>query len=120
MIWCNLILFISSVSILAFILRYRVHFHIEYQPRTRTKTKRRLSLPSQDRFGRATQSKASDVEPIMKAHQPAGMIHAPEIAAALVSQGMKKTSARIVANRVCASEETDFTVLLRRAIQEAA
>jgi hypothetical protein len=48
------------------------------------------------------------------------MQHAPEIAAALASQGLKKTAARIIANRVCSCEETDFTVLLRKAIQEAA
>jgi hypothetical protein len=114
----NLILFITSVSILFFILRYRVHVHIEYQPRTSTKTKRRLSLSNRERFARPTQSKASDVEPITQ--PPAGMQHAPEIAAVLVAQGLKKTEARSVANRVCASEETDFTVLLRRAIQEAA
>jgi hypothetical protein len=118
MLWkLNLLMFLSWAAILYFIVRYRVYITIKYEPRL--KDEKRVSPSNPSRSGRSTQSKASNVEPI-RTQEWAGMQHVGEIKQALIAQGMKARPAQLVANRVCACSETDFGMLLRKAIQEAA
>ncbi len=119
MLLSNLILFLFWSGILYFVLRYRIHIHIQYQ------NPKRLRLSDAPRSGRAMQNKASDVEPIRKPTPEAntvwaGMQHRDEIKRALEGLGLKARPAKLVADRVCASNDSDFDRLLRKAIQEAA
>ena len=117
---------IFTAGMLFYIVRYRVHIHIEYTP---------VSGRAPRQHGRQGGSATRSTSPQAAAgprkcagHLPAksgAREEAPaaplvaDLTAALVGQGLKKAEARKAAERAAAHQDTDITAALKRAIDYA-
>ena len=108
-------LFFASVSILYFILRYRVHLHLEYTPRTRKH--RRVRAQAATVTGRSgknpPQQARQQTEPSWTA--PAQTVK--DLESALENLGATKTEARERARKAISQGQAGFDALLFRAMQ---
>ena len=102
----NISLFLISVAILFFVVKYRIHITVNYTPST-------------PKSARARKSAAGGPAQLPVALAPSMAPAESEIAAALVNLGCKPKKAREVAAKVVPAGG-DFDAMLRRAIAAAA
>jgi hypothetical protein len=98
----NAILFLASCAILYFVLKYRIHLHVEYSPRKAHRAHRRGVAPSTP-----SEAPASPVSVQMLA----------DLESALVNLGASKPEARTRAAAAIAQGPGDFDALILRAMQ---
>ena len=108
---CNVMLFLVSVGILIFMLRYRVHLHVEYNPRV---SKRHHRVHPERAVIRGT--KPASV-PQNAAEQLAQNATRRDLESALVNLGAGKEEARSRAAEAIAKGPGDFDALILRAMQ---
>ena len=104
---CNVMLFLVSVGILIFILRYRVHLHVEYNPKAGRSVRRR----------RAEREIIRAAVPQNAAEQLAQNATRRDLESALVNLGAGKEEARSRAAEAIAKGPGDFDALILRAMQ---
>ena len=111
----NVGLFFASVAILFFVLRYRVHLHLEYAPRTRKNRRMRAQTATVvSRSGKNPPQEArQQTEPSWTA--PTQMV--TDLESALVNLGASKPEARKRATAAMAQGPAGFDALLFRAMQ---
>jgi len=109
MITANILLFLVSFIILWYVVRYRIHIHVTYQPRKGGDARCPQTGSNLDRASvrRGQQNSAG----------PSEIFEDPY--SALTNQGVSKSKARGIATRL-ASEPAEFETLLRKALKEAA
>jgi hypothetical protein len=106
---CNVLLFLASCGILAFILRYRVHLHFEYTPR-----------PSKRHHHRVHSERAviRGTKPASVPVSPADTATRRDLESALGNLGATKEEARGRANHAMAEGPgEEFEALILRAMQ---
>jgi hypothetical protein len=103
---CNVLLFFVSIGILLFILRYRIHLHVEYTPRPSKKRHHRVH--SERAVIRGTKPPSTDplVESTVR-----------DLESALVNLGATKEESRNRAAAAIAQGPGDFDALILRAMQ---
>jgi hypothetical protein len=104
----NGILFLASCAILAFVLRYRVHLHVEYTPRPSRKRHRRVH--SERATIRGTKPAAVLTDPLVEST-------VRDLESALVNLGATKEEAKARARAAIAEGPGDFDSLILRAMQ---
>lgn len=104
----NLILFAASAAILFYVIRYRIHLHIEYQPRHR-------SARPQVRRAFAPAVKKADGPQLA----PAPSAITSQLESALRNLGCDRKKAAAVALKA-AAQAGDFDAKLRFALRQAA
>lgn len=122
----NLILFTSSVLILWFVVRYRIHIHVQYSRRgatapglnrhalsgaARATIRRVQPLRKESAAGSSTSGKAYE--------DPARVNVLEDLTSALMNLGCDRVKAKRIASRV-SQQRGGFDDLLRVAIKEAA
>lgn len=108
----SLFALLASLSVLYFVLRYRVHVNITYQATNRQASVRRPVPVDNILRKRAGYSSV----PVVASGN--GIYR--DLQSALVGLGCSKPAAKIAADKAVSAGPADFDVLLRRAIQEAA
>ena len=112
----NVGLFFASVAILFFVLRYRVHLHLEYAPRTR---KNRRMLCADSHRGKPIREEPTPEEARQQTEPswtaPAQMV--TDLESALVNLGASKPEARKRATAAMAQGPAGVDALLFRAMQ---
>jgi len=119
LIECNIMLFLASIAILTFILRYRIHLQVEYRPRLH---KRRHSNPAG--LG-DLKTKTFPVPYHTSGDRPEDATATPTVApsilrdleSALVNLGCSKAEAKDRAAAAVEQGKADFDALILRAIQ---
>ena len=117
MLKLNLALFISTAAMLFYIVRYRIHLHVEYKPRKRARRHdggmgdcklKRFEVPD------AYASASGQVAPV-DSGEAAGV--ARDLESALVNLGASSKEARERASAAIAQGPGDFDALILRAMQ---
>lgn len=98
---------ILSASVLYFVLRYRVHIHVEYTPKAGTRRNVAGTSASKARV------RASGEVP------PRVNLQEAELISALVNLGTSKPRAKEAAGRALFHQDLEFETALRRAIDYA-
>ena len=85
----NTALFLASSTILYFVLKYRVHFHIEYEPRQRSRKNPRCKSPASTPKAPASPAAAQMLADLQSAleHLGAGEKEAERMALAVIAEG---------------------------------
>ena len=107
MLKLNLALFLSTAAMLFFILRYRIHFHVEYTPlrsRRNPRVSSRRSIASEP--GRATVAVSPEVAAVAR-----------DLESALTNLGASNKEAQERAAAAIAQGPGDFDALILRAMQ---
>ena len=104
MLKLNLALFISTAAMLFYIVRYRIHLHVEYKPRHR-------------RASKASRSIASGVGQVAPVDSGEAAGVARDLESALVNLGASSKEARERAAAAIAQGPGDFDALILRAMQ---
>ena len=109
MVKFNLALFISTAAMLFYIVRYRIHLHVEYTPIRSRRHSRRAQA------SRSLASEVGQVAPV-DSGEAAGV--ARDLESALVNLGATKKEARErTAYAIAAGPAPDFDTLILRAMQ---
>ena len=104
----NLALFLSTAAMLFFILRYRIHVHIEYTPRhSRRRGSSSAGISRPPRV--AGKLPGEECTPVTR-----------DLISALVNLGAKKKEAQERAAAAIAEGPGDFDALILRAMQQKA
>jgi hypothetical protein len=108
MVKFNLALFISTAAMLFYIVRYRIHLHVEYTPIRSRRHSRRAQA------SRSIASGVGRVAPV-DSGEAAGV--AQDLQSALVNLGASSKEARERASAAIAQGPGDFDALILRAMQ---
>ena len=102
----NLALFISTAAMLFYIVRYRIHLHVEYTPlRSRRHARRRFQAPAME-TGRVAPVDSGEASGVAR-----------DLESALVNLGASKEEARQRTACAIAQGPGDFDALILRAMQ---
>jgi hypothetical protein len=113
----NLALFISTAAMLFYVMRYRIHLHIEYQPRRNRRTT--IHGTRRHRFGSCPSIQEPEGAAVDSGEAAAAKLKVfQDLQSALVNLGASKAEARERATvAIAQAPDADFDALILRAMQ---
>ena len=113
---CNLFLFLASLGMLFFILRYRVHLHLEYTPRSSKRRHHRIH-PERVTIRGTKPASVPPAENLSAIEQLAARGIKRDLESALENLGAGTEEAKARAAAAIAQGPGDFDALILRAMQ---